>query len=306
MGEIGPAHGTRHSPVLEQTGFRLSWGAIVAGMFVATALHVVLALLGLAIGMDVWSPGDRVDTLGASLGIWTVVSGIIALFVGGLVTGRLAGVLTRGDGALHGAVLWSLATILAAWLITSGIGTIVGGALGLVGRTATAVAGGVGQIGAAAAGQAAGVDIGAVQREVEAALRETGNPALSPDSLTAEAERIGERTTGTASSDAIARDIVQTIRDLGGRIDRDAIANVIASRTSLSRPEAERVAMRVENLGQGIAQQAGELLDTAGVYAERAAGQGSEAISTAAWWALLTLGLSFGAAVGGVVVKARD
>lgn len=88
----------------------------------------MLGLVGLAIGLDTWEPGDRVDTLGAGLGIWTVVSGIIALFVGGMTTGRLAGVLTRGDGALHGVVLWSLSTILAAWLVTTSVTSLVGGA----------------------------------------------------------------------------------------------------------------------------------------------------------------------------------
>jgi hypothetical protein len=306
MTDTGPAHGPRVEPVVERTGFRISWGAIVAGMLLATALHIVLALIGLAIGMEVWEPGDRVDHLGAGLGIWTVVSGIIALFVGGLTTGRLAGVLTRGDGAVHGAVLWSLSTILAVWLVASGVGTLVGGALGLVGRTATAVAGGVGQVSATAVGEVVGMDPAAVQREVEQALLETGDPALHPDTLGAEAQRIGERTTGPASTETIARDMVATVRDRGGQVDRQAIANVIASRTGMSRPEAERVAIRVENLAQGVSQQAGELMDTAGVYAERAAAEASAAISTAAWWALLTLALSLGAAVMGVVVTARD
>lgn len=306
MTNVGPAHGPKTEPVLEHTGFRMSWGAIVAGMLVATALHIVLAVAGLAVGMEIWEPGDRVDTLGAGLGIWTVLSGIIALFIGGLTTGRLAGILTREDGFLHGAVLWSLSTIFAAWLLASGVGTILGGALGLVGRTATAVVGGVGDIGAAAVGQAGSLDAQAIQGELEQALRETGDPALSPDTLAGEATRIAERATGPASTDAIARDIVETVRQRGGRIDRDAITNVIAARTGMSRPEAERVAIRVENVAQDFMQQAGEVIDTVGVYAERAAEQGSAALSTAAWWALLTLGLSFGAAAGGVVVRARD
>ena len=33
------------------------------------------------------------------MGIWTALSALIALFIGGLTTGRLAGVVTRGDGA---------------------------------------------------------------------------------------------------------------------------------------------------------------------------------------------------------------
>jgi hypothetical protein len=306
MAGTGAAEGPDRSPLLEQTGFRLSWGAIVAGMFVATALHVVFALLGLAIGMEAWGPGDRVDQLGAGLGIWTIISGIIALFVGGLVTGRLAGILTRGDGALHGVVLWSLSTILAAYLITTSVTTLVGGALGMVERTATTALGSVGQVGAAAVGQVGGIDAGALRNELDQALRETGNPALHPDTLAADAERIGDQATGRASTSDIADEVMATIRDRGGSIDRASIANVLAARTGMSRAEADRVALRVENLAGGIAEQVGPALDTAGVYAERAAEQGSEALAQASWWALLALGLSLAASVGGVVVKARE
>jgi hypothetical protein len=36
------------------------------------------------------------------------------------------------------------------------------------------------------------------------------------------------------------------------------------------------------------------------------AGDASDAVATASWWALLALGLSFGAAVGGTVIKVRE
>ena len=73
MSEPGMARGPEaRDPVVEYTGFRLSWGAIVAGMVVATALHLVMALLGLAIGLDVWEPGDRLGRLSGALGIWVV------------------------------------------------------------------------------------------------------------------------------------------------------------------------------------------------------------------------------------------
>lgn len=44
----------REPGVIERTGFRLSWGAIFAGLFVAIGLHLVLALLGVAIGFTAW------------------------------------------------------------------------------------------------------------------------------------------------------------------------------------------------------------------------------------------------------------
>lgn len=296
----------RREPLIERTGFRLSWGAILAGMFVATALHMVLALIGTAIGFAAWDPGDRVDTLGGSLGIWVVVSGIISLFVGGLTTGRLAGILTRGDGALHGVVLWSVSSLFVAWLVLSGLGTLLGGAFGILGQATSGVVSaagsGVGQL----AGQAAGMDLGALQTEIERTLEQTQTPGLQPDTLQSDAERIGGATTGTASNQEVARDILQTVRERGGEVDRDAIINVITARTDMSREEADRVATRVESLARSAGAELRTAADTVGARAEEYAGQASDAVSKAAWWALLTLGLSLAAAVGGATIKARE
>jgi hypothetical protein len=146
---------TDRATVVERTGFRLSWGAVFAGLVVATALHMAFALLGVAIGLSAWDPalpgGARAGNVAAGVGIWTAISGLIALLVGGMTTGRLAGVLTRRDGALHGVVMWSLTMIMITWLIISGVSMLLGGAFGIIGQTATAAVGAAGQIGQAAA-----------------------------------------------------------------------------------------------------------------------------------------------------------
>jgi hypothetical protein len=125
-------------PVIEHTGFRLSWGAIFAGLVVALVVQVVLSVLGLAIGLTIWDPGDPAAHLGRGAGIWAAVAALISLFAGGLVAGRLAGVLTPGDGALHGGILWGLSVILTLWLTMAGAGVILGGAFQLVGTAAGA------------------------------------------------------------------------------------------------------------------------------------------------------------------------
>lgn len=117
----------RSEPVWERTGFRLSWGAIFAGLVIAMVLQLVLGLLGLGIGLAWWDQGDPLQTLGIGAGIWAVVSAIIALFVGGATAGRLAGILNRGDGALHGVLVWGLSMIATIFLVTNGVGMLVGG-----------------------------------------------------------------------------------------------------------------------------------------------------------------------------------
>jgi uncharacterized integral membrane protein len=118
-------------PVIEHTGFRLSWGAIFAGLVIATVLQIVFMLGGMAVGFAVWSPGDSPEALGIATGVWLAVAMIASLFVGGLTTGRMAGILTPGDGAIHGVIMWGLSMLLTVWLAVAGVTGLLGGALDL-------------------------------------------------------------------------------------------------------------------------------------------------------------------------------
>ncbi|HEV2149475.1 MAG TPA: hypothetical protein VGR37_18895 [Longimicrobiaceae bacterium] len=291
--------------VVERTGFRLSWGAIFAGFVVATALQMVLSLLGMAIGLVAFDPGqgDSVRALGIGVIAWFVLTAVVSLFIGGLTTGRLAGVLTRGDGRLHGVLMWSLSTLLALYLVSMGAGRLLGGVFDVLSRTAAAAAGGVagsvGQLGAAAVNQSGGLDFGALQREIETTLQQTGDPALQPDSLRQQAGAVQGQATGGTDNQALAQELTGRIRATAGNVDRQDLTNVIAARTGMSRAEAERVATRVEtaaaNARGQISSTAQDLQQQAGQTAEQAA----NAASKAAWAALLALGLSLAAAVFG-------
>ncbi len=133
----------RTEPAADAVGFRLSWGAIFAGFVVATVTQIVLSVLGLAIGFSAWDP--RVEGpggLGMGAAIWFAATAIVSLFLGGLVLGRLAGVLKRKDGVLHGIVMWGLSTLLAVWMVANGVGMLVGTTFNTLTRTTTAVVSG--------------------------------------------------------------------------------------------------------------------------------------------------------------------
>jgi hypothetical protein len=296
--------------VWERTGFRLSWGAIFAGFVIATVLQVALSLLGIGLGFLGWNPGDPLAALGTGTLIWVIVTAIITLFIGGMVTGRLAGVLTRGDGALHGVVMWALSTLFAVWLVWKMISYLLGSALGIVGgavsTTAGAVAGGVAQAGASAIGQAGGINVAAIRREIDTALRQTGNPALRPESVQARAEQVQGAAVSPESNQALANDIAAEIQRTAGKVRREDLVNLIAARTHLTRPEAERLADRVEALAGSAQQQ----VDTLGARAERTAENVAQDVKRAlvrmSWLALLAMGLSVAAAAWGATMTARE
>lgn len=156
---------------------RVSWGAIFAGAVVAVVANFVLNLLGFGIGALVVSPtdGGQAQTLGIGAAIWTFVATIIALFVGGWIAGRLSSSSRTFEGILHGVVTWSLVTVAVLWLVGSAIGTVVGGAFGLVGQAAPAAIEQTQQPGAGQAQQQIEEQAGQVGQQAQQVAGQAGN-----------------------------------------------------------------------------------------------------------------------------------
>lgn len=70
----------------------VSWGAVIAGAFVAAALYLLLLALGAGFGLSVispWSSSGAAHTLGVAALVWIIVIEIVASAFGGYLTGRL-------------------------------------------------------------------------------------------------------------------------------------------------------------------------------------------------------------------------
>ncbi len=177
----------------EFVGFRLSWGAIFAGFVIALVTQVVLTLIGLAVGLGALDlgPGGTLEQVGIGAGIWAVLTGLISLFVGGLAAGHFAGILTRLDGVLHGVLVWGLTVIVAAWAVTSGVSSLLGGMFGMAGQTVASAVGGAGRVGAAVVerGDLSQVAEGDARQRIVAVLEQQG---LSRSQAQQAAQRIEE------------------------------------------------------------------------------------------------------------------
>lgn len=103
------------------------WRAIWAGVFTFIAIWSVFGFLGLAIFASSANPAAARPVMGMSLGmgIWAIVLSIIAMYVAGRETGRLAAVTTRHDGLIHGMIMFGL-SVVAAIVITAVAGTVFG------------------------------------------------------------------------------------------------------------------------------------------------------------------------------------
>ncbi|MGH2394394.1 MAG: hypothetical protein ACRDGH_13055 [Candidatus Limnocylindria bacterium] len=112
---------------------RVAWGAVVAGSLVALAALLVLAILGLGLGLgavDVVS-GDNAEsgTITGAVGVWWTVSALLSLFLGGWVAGRMAGGAFAPAGVFLGVLVWALVTLASFYILTTPASTVLGGPL---------------------------------------------------------------------------------------------------------------------------------------------------------------------------------
>ncbi|MBP1807649.1 PhnA-like protein [Rubellimicrobium aerolatum] len=161
---------------------QISWGAVLAGVVLTLAIQLILNLLGIGLGAATLDPGQgagqnpEAATLGIGAGIWFVVSGIVASFIGGYAAGRLGGKPKESTAGWHGLTAWALSTLLIFYLLTSTLGSIVGGAFSTLGNVAGGVASAAGgavqtaTTAAASAPDAAGDAFAGIQTAIEDAV----------------------------------------------------------------------------------------------------------------------------------------
>lgn len=111
---------------------RVSWDAIWAGVFTFAAIWSVFGVLGMAIFASNANPSATAPVTGQSVGlaIWAIILTIIAMYVAGLETGRLAAVTNRHDGLVHGMIMFGL-SVVAAVILTAIGGAVLSGGTGV-------------------------------------------------------------------------------------------------------------------------------------------------------------------------------
>lgn len=156
--ETGAGHTTTDDH-FTQAADQIRWGSVIAGIFTVITTLLGLSVLGLAIGLSAFDPGDPLGAFGIGAGIWGVISALIAFGLGGYMAGATARVRGGDRGLLNGAMVWIVTIPLTLFLLGSGLGALV--------NTATNAAGAAGAVVGPAAGAAA--DDPAVQATAQAA-----------------------------------------------------------------------------------------------------------------------------------------
>jgi hypothetical protein len=268
---------------------RISWGAVLAGAVIAIAVQVSLSLLGLGLGLSTVDPaaGDTPQAagLGIGAGIWWVVSNLIALVIGGYVAARLSGMPLRGDGIIHGLLTWAVTFLITIYLLTTSVGSMVGGAFNIVGNTLSTLGQGVAEAVPQAA-EAAGISPEQIQDQAEQLLRPEQPGQLSAEQARSElVDALRQMVTGSEQEAAQAR---------------ERAARIIAQQAGISPEQANQ---RIDQLTAEVQQRA----DQAAAQATEAADAAASAASSAAIWAFVAfvLGACAGALGGAMGTRNR-
>lgn len=125
-----------------------SWSAIFGGLASGMATFILLALLGMAAGVTAIDPqaAEPVGNVPMLAGLWTGISMLLSAFVGGYVAARLSGLSRRSDGILHGFVVWGVNTLFFVFLVTTSVGSLLGGVFNVAGQSIRGITGAAGEV----------------------------------------------------------------------------------------------------------------------------------------------------------------
>lgn len=273
----------------------VSWGAVLAGTLAAAATLMLLAILGIGLGMSSSSVfnGQGLDatTIGITSIIWLVIIQIIAYSTGGYLAGRLrtksvsvhTNEVNFRDTA-HGFLTWALSSLLCATLLASAIGSIVGGAAKMGGTIMTSAAM-TGAATAGMAGAASAVDMDDIGNEIKS-MTSTANPmkyligtlfrkdtatdaSASTDSASSNTRNLNTRQTGPMDETAEVASIFMNNMNASALPAEDAkyLAQLVVEQTGLNQAQAEA---RVNSTFTQLQQKKTQAIATAKDTAEKA------------------------------------
>lgn len=239
---------------------QISWRSIFAGVIAVLALSMLLSLLGVALGFALLDPESSTDITngsGTAVTIWTIVSLLVSLGIGGFIAGRLA----RSYGYIHGFLVWALSLLIGVWFGTMTINN----AARLTGSAISSVTSGASSLATGAA--KGGVNLASLSTDafsdliplpefkngdvkLSEALQKTGINELQPNYLKAQSEWAKDQIKNAAKdlvlnpndSDRIIQKLSDTLKkraqNITNSIDKNEVSQALARNTSLTPQEA--------------------------------------------------------------------
>jgi hypothetical protein len=192
------------------------------------AIFITLQLLGAGIGASALDLTGREVTsprsLGSGAAIWWFITGLIALFIGGWVAGRLGWRPTKVDRALHGLTVWAVFYVAMFLLVTTALGALIGGGVSLLSSSVVAAG--------------------------EAAATPQGQQALSPQNIQEQIAKIlgggAAQAPNQQSSPEVAAAVNNYLQSPRTPQDRQRAVQTITQASGMSEAQANQLLTNVE------------------------------------------------------------
>lgn len=246
--------------------------ALIAGVLMAFAFQLLLTNFSVAFGISALggssnsSNSDESESLGSTIrkietavGLWTLITVSIALFIACFLAVKLSLVSSAVLGAITAIVIWSTYFSLLVWVGSTTVGSLIGsvvttatsGFQGLMGTAATAV-------GASAASSqlvstaesitaavrrelTSGLDPNSIRDTLQSSLSNLQLPKLNVEEIGSQFEKI------LGSSD-----LKSLAGNEGLNVSRQTLVDLVSSRTDFSKQDISKVVDQLEGAWKNV------------------------------------------------------
>ncbi|MGF1494948.1 MAG: MFS transporter [Microcoleaceae cyanobacterium] len=261
--------------------------ALVSGVLLAFGFQLLLTNLGVAIGISLLggssdhskdgdSSGNPVKKVTKIVGLGTLISVTIALFLASLFAVKLSLLVAPLSGAIVGLVIWATYFSLMVWFSSTTAGSLIGSVMNSATSGFQAI---FGTAMAAVGSQAASQKVVATAEAAASAVRRELTDYVDPVDLKEKVEdyvdtfrpgRLEVEPIRAEFERILNRSNLEEIATQGDlpQLDHQTFVNLVNERTDLSKRDADRIARNLEETWQNTIQQLpqrnswSDLLDT--------------------------------------------
>lgn len=241
--------------------------ALVSGILLAFAFQLLFTNLSVAAGIsylghsssshhDDEGGGVSVRKIGLGVGVWTLITVTLALFIACFLAVQLSLLTSARLGAIVGLVIWAAYFTLLIWVSSNTVSSLIGSVVNAATSGFQAI---LGTATAAIGGKAAKRQMVSTAEAVASAVRHELGAGIDPDSIRTSIESyIGRLRLPELDFGRIQQDLEKLlndpeIQDLADHdrlrhIDRQTFVDLVSRRTDFTKEEVNRLADLLEGM----------------------------------------------------------
>jgi hypothetical protein len=275
VAQVTPQIDTAREATLALSGPQF-FTALISGLFLTFGFQMLLTNLSVATGISVLSfsssskssddSSGGLQTIGTAVGVWTLATVSIALFVACFLSVKLSFVTSMLMGATIGLVIWACYFSLLVWISSTAAGSLIGSLVGTATKGFQSV---FGTATAALGMKAASAELVSSAEGIAAAVRKEMTAYIDPQEVQSSFKNlIGSVKAPELNVKGIREEFEKILKDSdlsklaesGGLpvLSRDTFENLLKERTDLSPRDAKKI---VDELDQSWSSVVGGLKD---------------------------------------------